>query len=91
MSDTTTPAMTVTIDSTPATSVPLVIAAESTDGPAASSTVETAATEVKKTVENDGHHALSHLEADFLAEWDKLFTGMHNDAKKLLAWVAAKL
>jgi hypothetical protein len=36
-------------------------------------------------------HGLSHLEDEFLAEWDKLFTGMHDSAKRLLAFVASKL
>lgn len=46
---------------------------------------------VAHDAERDARHGLSHLEDEFLAEWDKLFTGMHGTAKKLLAWVAGKL
>lgn len=36
-------------------------------------------------------HSLVRLEEAFLVEWHKMFTGMDNDAKKLLAWVASQL
>lgn len=41
--------------------------------------------------ERSTRHGLSHIEDEFLAEWDKLFTGMHDSAKRLLAFVASKI
>jgi hypothetical protein len=41
--------------------------------------------------ERSARHKLSHLEDEFLEEWNKLFTGMHDTAKRLLEFVAKRI
>lgn len=64
-------------------------ASETTTQPSAGVTIDAA--KVVHDAERDARHGLSHLEDEFLAEWDKLFTGMHASARQLLAWLASKL
>jgi hypothetical protein len=56
-----------------------------------SSAVTTDATAVAHDAERDTHHGLSHLEVEFVAEWNKAASYSETQAKKLLAWVASKL
>jgi hypothetical protein len=36
-------------------------------------------------------HGLTHLEAEFISEWNKVIAYTEVEAKRLLAWLASKL
>jgi hypothetical protein len=65
-----------------------------TDTPAAqpdASTTEEAVDVLKHDAERRLHHALSHLEDEFLKKLGELGSFSRAEAKALLAWIAGKL